>query len=137
MPRINLLLTEKAGKFDYTWIKDLNRLLYDQSKHRERKHFCERCFHGYSREDLLESHRLECRGISQTAVRVEMPVECENKLAFQTHHKQLPIPYTIYADLEALITKIEGPELNPVKSKTRKTQNHEACSYCYVAVRMR
>ena len=38
--RINLLLIEKAGKFHYTWIKDLNRLLYDQSKHRERKHFC-------------------------------------------------------------------------------------------------
>ena len=39
MARINLLLIEKAGKFHYTWIKDLNRLLYDQSKHRERKHF--------------------------------------------------------------------------------------------------
>ena len=45
----NVLLIEKAGKFHYTWIKDLNRLLYDQSKHRERKHFCERCLHGYSR----------------------------------------------------------------------------------------
>ena len=61
--RINLLLFEKAGKFHYTWIKDLSRLLYDQSKHRERKHFCERCLHGYSRKDLLEDHRLECKGI--------------------------------------------------------------------------
>ena len=39
--RINLLLIEKAGKFHYTWIKNLNRLLYDQSKHREQKH----CLH--------------------------------------------------------------------------------------------
>ena len=30
MSRINLLLIEKAGKFHYTWIKDLNRLLRDQ-----------------------------------------------------------------------------------------------------------
>ena len=29
IPRINLLLIEKAGKFHYTWIKDLNRLLYN------------------------------------------------------------------------------------------------------------
>ena len=58
MPRINLLLTEKAGKFYYTWIKDLNRFLRDQSKHMERKHFCERCLAGYTREDLLEAHRL-------------------------------------------------------------------------------
>ena len=121
MPRINLLLTEKAGKFHYSWIKDLNRLLNDQSKHRERKDFCERCLHGNSREDLLESHRPECRGISQIAVRVEM-------LAFQNHHKQLSTPFTIYADSEALTTKIEGPKLNPIKSNTRKTQHHEACS---------
>ena len=109
MPRTNILLIEKAGKFHYTWIKNLNRLLYDQSEHRERKHFCERCLHGYTREDLLEAHKPECRGIGQTAVRVEMPEEGKNKLAFQNYHKQLPVPFIIYADCEALTTKIAGP----------------------------
>lgn len=135
MPRINLLLVEKGGKSHYTWIKNLNRLLYDQSKHRERKHFCERCLHGYTREDLLEAHKPECRGIGRTAVRVEMPEEGENKLAFQNHHKQLPAPYIIYADFEALTVKIEGPELDPSESNTQRTQHHEACSYCYIVVR--
>ncbi|KAK3795736.1 hypothetical protein RRG08_027294 [Elysia crispata] len=135
MPRTNLLLIEKAGKFHYTWIKNLNRLLYDQSKHREKKHFCERCLHGYSREDLLEDHKPECQGIGQTAARVEMPEEGKNKFTFQNHHKQLPAPYIIYADFEALTTKVEGPELDPTKSNTQRTQHHEACSYCYVKVR--
>ena len=135
MPRTNLLLIEKAGKFHYTWIKNLSRLLYDQSKHREKKHFCERCLHGYSREDLLENHKPECQGIGQTAVRVEMPEEGKNKLTFQNHHKQLPAPYIIYADFEALTTKVEGPELDPTKSNTQRTQQHEACSYCYIVVR--
>ena len=135
IPRINLLLIEKAGKFHYTWIKNLNRLLYDQSKHQERKHFCERCLHGYSREDLLEVHKPECRGIGQTAVRVTMPTEGKNTLGFQNYHKRLPAPYIIYADFEALTTKIVGPELDPTKSNTRNTQLHEACSYCYVLVR--
>ena len=85
MPRINLLLIEKAGNFHYTWIKNFNRLLYDQSKHKERKHLCERCLHGYTREDLLEAHKPECRWIGQTGVRVEMPEEGKNKLAFQNH----------------------------------------------------
>ena len=107
--RINLLLIEKAGKFHYTWIKNLNRLLHDQNKNGRKKHFCERCLHGYSREDLLEAHRPECKGIGQTAVRVEMPQE--GKLTFQNHHKQLPAPYVIYADFEALITKVEGPRM--------------------------
>ena len=135
MPRINLLLIEKAGKFHYTWIKDLNRLLYDQSKHRDRKHFCERCLHGYKREDLLEAHRPECRGIGQTAVRVEMPEEGKNKLTFQNRHKQLPAPFIIYADFDSLTSKIEGPKLDPMKSNTRKAQEHEACSHCYIEVR--
>ena len=133
---VNMLLIEKAGKFHYTWIKDLNRLLYDQSKHRERKHFCERCLHGYTRKDLLEAHKPDCRGIGQTAVRVEMPEVGKNdKITFQNHHKQFPAPFIIYADFEALTTKIEGPELNPSVSNTQRTQLHETCSYCYVVVR--
>ena len=133
---VNMLLIEKAGKLHYTWIKDLNRLLYDQSKHRERKYFCERCLHGYTREDLLEAHKPDCRGIGQTAVRVEMPEAGKNdKLTFQNHHKQFPAPFVIYADFEALTTKIEGPELDPSVSNTQRTQLHETCSYCYVVVR--
>ena len=109
MPHISLLLIEKVGKFHYTWIKDLNRLLYNQSKHREHKRFCERCLHGYKTEDLLEAHRPDCRGIGQTALWVEMPEERKNKLTFQNHHKQLPALFIIYADFEALTSKIEGP----------------------------
>ena len=134
MPRINLLLIEKSNKFHYTWIKDVNCLLHDQSMYNGRKHFCESCLHGYTREDLLKAHKPECQGIGQTAVRVEMPEEGKNKLAFQNHHKQLPAPYIIYADFEALTTKVEGPELDPTKSNTRKTQQHEACSYCFIVV---
>ena len=132
---VNMLLIEKAGKFHYTWIKNLNRLLYNQSKYQHRKHFCERCLHGYTREDLLEAHKPDCRGIGQTAVRVEMPKAGENKLTFQNHHKQFPAPFVIYADFEALTTKIEGPELDPSVSNTQRTQLHETCSYCYVVVR--
>ena len=135
IPRINLLLIEKAGKHHFTWIKDLNRLLYDQIKYRRRKHFRERCLHGYKREDLLEAHRPDCRGIGQTAVRVEMPEEGKNKVTFQNHHKQLPTPFIIYANFEAFTTKVEGPELDPAKSNTQRTQHHEACSYCYIVVR--
>ena len=126
MPRVNVLLIEKDTKFHYTWIRDLKRLLYDQSKHKDRKHFCEPCLYGYTRADLLEAHKTECRGIGQTAVRVEMPEEGKNELAFQNHHKQLPAPYIIYADFVALTTKVEGPELDPTNSNIQRTQHHEA-----------
>ena len=130
-----MLLIEKSGKTHYPKIENLNRLLYDSSKHKEHKHFCERCLRGYRREDKLEAHKPECRGIGQTAVWVDMPKEDENKLAFQNHHKQLPAPYIIYADFEALIAKVKGPEPDPAKSNTQRTQHHEACSYSYIVVR--
>ena len=133
---VNMLLIEKAGKFHYTWIKDLNRLLYDQSKYQHRKHFCERCLHGYTREDLLKAHESDCRGVGQTAVRVKMPEAGKNdKITFQNYHRQFPAPFVIYADFEALPTKIEGPELDPSVSNTQRTQLHKTCSYCYVVVR--
>ena len=109
-------------------------LLYNRSNHRERKHFCERYRHGYRREDLLEARRPDCRGIGQTAVRMEMQEEGK-KLTFQSHHKQLPVPFIICADFEALNTKVEGPGLDRTKSNTRQTQHHEACSYCFTVVR--
>ena len=73
--------------------------------------------------------------ICQAAIRMEMPEEGKNKLAFQNLHKQLPAPYIIYADFEALTAKIEGPELEPTKSNTQRTQHHESCSYSYIVVR--
>ncbi|XP_034266860.1 uncharacterized protein LOC117661806 [Pantherophis guttatus] len=127
--------TEEAGKFHYAWVKSLSRLLYHQTKHRERKHFCECCLHCYTREDLLKDHKPYCHGIGQMVVKEVMPEEGKNKFFFQNHQKQLPFPYVIYADTEALITKINGSKPNTTKSNIQKTQEHEACGYAYIVVR--
>jgi hypothetical protein len=44
-----------------------------------------------------------------------MHKEGENTLQFQNYNKQLPASFVIYAEFEALTTKIEGPELPPPK----------------------
>ena len=64
-----------------------------------------------------------------------MPEEGKHMLTFQNHHKQLPTPFIICAHHEALTTKAEGPKLDPVKSNTQRTQQHEACIYNFVVVR--
>ena len=107
--RINLLLIEKGECFHYTWIKDLDRLLYNQSKHRECKFFLPTLSH-WSREDLLNNHKLDCQGIGRTAVRIDMPSEEKSKLKFKHFYKQQKAPYIIYADFEALTRKVEGAE---------------------------
>ena len=44
-------------------------------------------------------------------------------------------PYVIYADFESIINKFKGPTQTPDKSSTHKNQIHEACGFCYIAVR--
>ena len=90
--------------------------------------------YGYSKESLLNAHKPDCQGIIKRAVKIEMP-EPNTKLKFQNHHKQLPAPFVVYADFESLIKKVSTAANDPKKSATRKTQLHEACSYCYVVVR--
>ena len=68
-------------------------------------------------------------------MRVELPEKGKNKVFFQNQQKQLPVPFIIYANFEALTTKVEGPELDPTESNTQRTQHHEACSYCYIVAR--
>jgi len=67
-----------------------------------------------------------------------MPEEGKNTLSFQNHHKQMKMPYVIYADFEALVRKILGCERRPErehKSYTEKTERHEACWYSYMVAR--
>ena len=60
---ITLLYWSNGTKSHYVWIKSLSRLLNDQTKHKEKKFFCERCFHGFSREDLLQKHLEYCQDV--------------------------------------------------------------------------
>ena len=64
-----------------------------------------------------------------------MPEGGKNKLTFQNHRKQLPDPFIINVDFEALSTKVTGPELDHAKSNTQRTQQHSFCSYNCVVVR--
>ena len=134
-PRINLMITKQGDNTHYSWVKRLTALLYDQNRHNESKHFCERCLHGYSRKELLERHKPECKGLLKSPTRTEMLKEGENKMSFTNFHKQMKVPYVIYADFECILEKIDGCEPSPDKSFTVKTEKHEPCGFSYIAVR--
>jgi len=116
-------------------VKRLSALLYDQTKHNESKHFCERCLHGFFKNDLLERHKPECKGLLKSPTRTEMPKEEENKMAFKNHQKQMKSPYVVYADFECILKKMHGCEPSPEKSFTVKTEKHEPCGFAYIIVR--
>ena len=48
--QMNLLLITKDEKRHYVFIKDFNKFMYNQSKHKEKKHFCMFCLQCFSSE---------------------------------------------------------------------------------------
>ena len=138
--QMNLLLMTKDEKKHYVLIKDFNALMYNQSKHKERKHFCMYCLQCFSSERILANHvnnSLTINGVQA----INMPKQGENILKFNNFHKQLPVPFVIYADFEAITKKVQGCEQSEEMKKdkdrisyTEAYQTHEDCGYGYKIV---
>ena len=63
-----------------------------------------------------------------------MPEEGKNTLKFTNHHKQMRMPFIIYADFESLNIPVEGCADNTEKSYTHQIAKQVPCSYCYIVV---
>ena len=127
-----LLITENENKH-YVLIKDFNKFMYNQTKHKERKHFCMHCLQCFSSERVLTDHKENCIQVNGTQA-IKMPTKDDNILKFNNFHKQLPVPFVIYADFEAITEKIHGCQPNDDKSYTEAYQRHTDCGYGYKVV---
>ena len=123
--RINLMITKQGENTHYSYVKRLTALLFDKSKNSNRKHFCERCLHGYKTSDLLERHKPECKGLLKSSTRTEMPKDGENKMSFTNYFKKMKAPYVVYADFECVLRKISGCKPDNKRSFTVKTEKLE------------
>ena len=57
-----------------------------------------------------------------------------SKVKFMNFHKQLAVPFVIYADFEALTEKVHSCSPNDDKSYTQAYQKHTNCGYGYKVV---
>ena len=130
---IELLLITKDENKHYVLIKDFNKFMYQQTKHKERKHFCMHCLQCFSSERVLNNHKENCIIINGKQA-INMPEKGENILKHTNHHKQQPTPFVIYADFEAIVKKVHGCKPNNDKSYTEAYQTHEDCGYGYKVV---
>ena len=130
---MNLLLITENENNHYVLIKDFNKFKYNQTKHKEKKHFCMHCLQCFSSERVLTNHKEICIQINGTQA-VNMPTKDNNILKFNNFHKQQPVPFVIYADFEAITEKIHGCQPNSNKSYTEAYQRHTDCGYGYKVV---
>ena len=138
--QMNLLLITKDEKKHYVIIKDFNAFMYNQSKHKERKHFCMYYLQCFSSERILANHVNNCLRINGNQT-FNMPKQGENILRFNNFHKQLPVPFVIYADFEAITEKVQGckqsEEMENEKNKRsymEAYQTHEDCVSAYKVI---
>ena len=136
--QVNLLLTTKDEKKHYILINDFNSFMYNQSKHKERKHFCMHCLHFFSSERILSNHIKNCLMINGNQA-INMLKKGENILKFNNFHKQFPVPFVIYADFEAITKKVQGCKQSDEMEKEKRSyteayQTHEDCGCGYKVV---
>ncbi|XP_068737976.1 uncharacterized protein [Montipora capricornis] len=84
-------------------------------------------------ERVLTDHKENCIQVNGTQA-IQMPTKDDNILKFNNFHKQLPVPFVIYADFEAITEKISGCQPNDDKSYTEAYQRHTDCGYGYKVV---
>ena len=138
--QMNLLSITKDEKRYYVLIKDFDKFMYNQSKHKERKHFCMYCLQCFSSENILAKHTSNCLTINGKEA-INMPKKVENILKFNNFHKQLPVPFITCTDFEAITKKVQGcrqsEEMEKEKEKksyTKAYQTHEDRGYEYKVV---
>ena len=129
--KVDLLYIQEDENSHYCLIKDLNRVL-GFTKRGKRKHyfchFCRRCLHGFTREDLLADHEPYCKQFDFQ--KVEFPIEGKNNiLKFENFHKKLRVAFVIYCDFETLVQKMESCSPDPEKSCTTHEAHFNPCGY--------
>ena len=99
--------------------------------------YCLQCF---SSERILANHVNNCLTING-AQAINMPKQGENILKLNNFHKQLPVPFVIYADFEGITKKVQGCEQSEEmkrdkdrRSYTEAHQAHEDCGYGYKVI---
>ena len=114
--------------------------MYNKSKHKERKHFCIYCLQCFSSERILANHVNNCLTVNG-AQAINMLKQGENILKFNNFHKQLPVPFVIYADFAAITKKVQGckqsKEMEKDKDRrsyTKAYQTHKDCGYGYKVI---
>ena len=127
-----LLITEDKNKH-YVLIEDFNRFMYNQTKHKESKHFCMYCLQCFSSEKVLNNHKDNYIAVNGTQA-VKMPENGKNILQFNNFHKQQQVPFVIYADFEAITEKISNCQPDDNQSYTNAYQKHTDCGFGYKVV---
>ena len=103
-------------------VKKLSALLRGITCKHHGDFYCLNCFHSFSTENKLQSHKRVCE--NKDFLNIIMPSEDAKILEFDQCQKPDKSSFIIYADLECITEKIDECEENPENSSTTKASGH-------------
>ena len=126
---IDLFLYQEDGKFHYSLIKNLSRLIRSQitSRTNEPIHICKRCFSHFTKKELLDKHNKYCSSNPTAIVKMPKP---NTMLYFKNYYKKNFVPFVVYADFECFTKTINSCSPDPQNSYTYNYQKHEPSGFC-------
>ena len=127
---LDLLLISIDFTSHYVYIKDFNRLMFNETRHKGEKYFCKSCLQCFSSEKMLKDHEKDILLINGGQnVKLE-----KGFIKFKNFNRQIPVPFKIYADFEFLLENCDLGVDSDCFSYTKKYQDHIPCSFAYKIV---
>ena len=125
--QVILLMITDGEKWHYTAVQRLSGLLRGVTGNNNGDFYCLNCFHAYTTENKLETHKKICE--NHDYCHVEIPNEDNNKIKYNQGEKSIKSPFIIYADLECLLEKISTSYNNLEESSTTEINKHTPSGY--------
>ena len=126
--QVNLLMIiDGTSNWHYLAIKNISGLLRGITSNHNGDFDCLNCLHSYRTISKLKKHEKICK--NHALCHLKMPDVDNNILESKPGKKSLKHPFTIYADLECLLLKMNTCNNNPNKSYTTAKALHNPSGY--------
>ena len=100
---IDLLLISNEFVPRYVYIKDFDRFMFNKTKYKSKKCFCENCLQCFVSKSVLIEHKKGCLVINgKQNVKLE-----SGFISFKNYSKQIPAPFKVYADFECILKNVD------------------------------
>ena len=125
--KIDLLCLHSNEKTHYVLISNISRLLSSNTKHKSGVQVCRRCLYTSHDAVLFTNHARDCTGLSRgNASPVRMPIKGKDDITcrFKAIEKQMPAPWCVYADFEAMncpIPEVKSSLSDSLSGEAKKT----------------
>ena len=130
----------------YCWIRSFHCLMKELNDKTSTKYlyyvrYCFNCLQRFSKESVLKEHERFC--VQFRSQKTQFPTKENRFLQFTSHHKQLTVPFVIYADFECFTRRSSQSSADTTESDSsdsennrefEKYQKHVPSGFCYYVV---